>query len=67
MNPRMGFPSSFGWVRYPDADIPNAICYELPSGEFMFIPKDGRYCLVKYDGDTYPTIKPMRTKQEPNQ
>jgi hypothetical protein len=67
MSPRMGFPSSFGWVRYPDADIPNAHCWELPNGEFMFIPKDGSFCIVKYEGDSRPLIKPMRTKQEPKQ
>jgi hypothetical protein len=64
--PRMGLPSSFGWQRFPDADIPNGICFQLPNGEFRFLPKAGSYCIVQYEGEA-PIIKPMRTKTGPNQ
>jgi hypothetical protein len=67
MNPRIGKVDSFGWQRFPAADIPNGLCYQLPNGEYMFLPKEGSYCIVQYDGEPHPIIKPMRTKQEPKQ
>ena len=62
MKPRIGYPSSFGWLRFPKADVPNLLCYETPNGEHRFIPKDGSFCLVQFDGDPRPAIKSMRTK-----
>jgi hypothetical protein len=60
--PRMGFPHSFGWARFPEADIPNGLCWELPSGRKMFLPREGSYCIVQYERGSMPIIKPMRSK-----
>jgi hypothetical protein len=62
VNPRIGRPESFGWVRAPFADVPNALCYELPCGEYIFIPKAGSFCVVKQRGLPF-RIKQMQTKQ----
>jgi hypothetical protein len=61
MTPRIGLPHTFGWIRAPFADIPNAKCWETPSGEYVFIPHPGSFCVVK-DIDGSVRIKAMRSK-----
>ena len=63
MIPALGTPESFAWVRYPDGDILNGQCWELPNGQFRFVPKGHSFCVVR-DHEGVVSIKLMTTKAD---
>jgi len=63
MIPTMGLASSFGWVRAPEHDILNGQAWELPNGQFRFVPKGHSFCVVR-DHEGVVSIKLMTTKAD---
>ena len=61
MIPALGTAESFGWVRAPEQDILNGEAWELPNGQFRFVPKGQSFCVVR-DHEGVVSIKLMTTK-----
>lgn len=61
MQPCLGTPESFGWLRIPHEDILNGECWELPNGQRRFIPRGQAFCVVR-DHIGVISIKLMTTK-----
>ena len=61
MKTRIGLASSFGWVRFPERDLPLHYCWELPNGDLRFSRKGGSFCVVQHEGER-PFVKPMMSK-----
>ncbi len=62
--PRIGTPSSYGWVRRSDKDTQLSQCWEQPDGRFRDILKSIRFCLVQHAPDQSPQIKVMTAKAD---
>lgn len=63
MKPRLGTAESFGWVRFPIQDIPNGEAWELPNGQFRYVPKGHAFCVVR-DHIGVVSIKLMTSKAD---